>query len=56
MQLLDKKQVCAKLAVKPTTLRNWVRAGRVPEPIRVGHVVRWVERDVDAAIAALTEL
>lgn len=42
LQLLDKKQVCALVGLKSTSIDDRVRAGTFPEPIRMGaRCTRW---------------
>ena len=46
-RLLGKPEILGLLAISRTQLWRLIRAGRFPEPIRLGHrTVRWRERDV----------
>ena len=49
MNLIDKKQMAARLAVTPRTLENWMKRGLVPY-IRIGRVVRY---DLEEVIGTL---
>ena len=40
VNLIDKKQMAARLSVTPRTLENWMKRGLVPY-IRIGRVVRY---------------
>ena len=49
VNLIDKKQMAARLAVTPRTLENWMKLGYVPY-IRIGRVVRY---DLEEVIGTL---
>jgi predicted DNA-binding transcriptional regulator AlpA len=53
--LLDRETMMGKLSISDSTLRRRVDRGVLPKPIEVGgpYCLRWVEAEVDAAIAAL---
>ncbi len=53
--LLDKRTVCRLFggtkAIDQSTLWRWVKAGRVPKPIKVGpQVRRWSRQECEAAL------
>ena len=51
---LRRAEVEARCQITTSTLYRWMRAGwGFPEPVKVGpRAVRWVEREVDAFLAA----
>ena len=40
-------EVTKRLGVSLSTLRNWIRAGEFPAPLRLGRSRRWRASDVD---------
>ena len=42
------RDVAAQLDVSIRTVWLWTRSGRLPEPIRLGKVVRWRQADINA--------
>jgi len=45
--IFRKRDLCARLGVSATTLWRWVRAGKFPQPVRLGpNTVGWPEADV----------
>jgi predicted DNA-binding transcriptional regulator AlpA len=54
--LLTVKQIAAKLRLCPDSVRNHVRAGNLPAPLRLGtRTHRWRAADISACIAALPQ-
>jgi predicted DNA-binding transcriptional regulator AlpA len=56
--LLDCKAMCRKVGgtkpVHPSTLYRLIRkGGLVPKPVKIGGSSRWIEDEVDTALAAL---
>ena len=47
MSLLTKQQVADFFQVTTATITNWVEAGVIPEPIRMGATVRWSKEVID---------
>ena len=52
--LLTWKQAAAELHVQPTTLRRWVRQGRLPAVKLTQRCIRINRADIEAFIAART--
>ena len=52
-QLLSVVDVCAKLRINRTSLHGLRKAGKFPEPIRIGRSVRWRQCDIDAYVQRL---
>ena len=38
---LNSKGLASRLGISDLTVRRWVRAGKLPPPIRLGRSVRW---------------
>lgn len=51
-QLLDAKQVGELAKCSPRHLHRLADSGRMPEPIRLGTLVRWPKHVIDAWIGA----
>jgi excisionase family DNA binding protein len=52
--LLTKNEVARLLKVNPKTVDNWVRAGRLPAPVKMSRrAVRFVSSDIHKALAAM---
>ena len=49
--LLTTHEACTFLAVSRTTLWDWRKRGLVPEPVRIGSVLRWRLSDLEGVIA-----
>jgi predicted DNA-binding transcriptional regulator AlpA len=43
---MSEKQVCAELQISRVGLWKWRRAGRFPQPMRLGRSLRWYRADV----------
>jgi predicted DNA-binding transcriptional regulator AlpA len=56
-ELIDISQVCRLFgAVNASTIYRWVKAQRVPTPVRVGPgTSRWLRHECEAALAAMVE-
>ena len=54
-ELIDISEVCRMFGgVNPSTIYRWVKAQRVPRPLKVGPgTSRWVRSEIEAALAAL---
>jgi excisionase family DNA binding protein len=50
--LLTAAQLAAKLNISQRTLWRLRSAGKVPQPLRLGGIVRWHVDDVEAWLAA----
>jgi prophage regulatory protein len=51
-RLLDTRAIAARLGVTGETVREMVKRGEFPEPIRLGSLVRWRVATFNAWIAA----
>ena len=51
-RLIDLGEVCKKTGCGKTSTYEGVRAKTFPAPVKIGASSRWVEREVDAWIAA----
>jgi len=51
-KLLDIRAVVELVPVSRVTIWRWVKAGRFPAPLKVGHLRFWRASDVEALIAA----
>lgn len=40
-RLIKTKELCDVLAISRTTLWRWIRAGRIPQPKRIGASLYW---------------
>ena len=49
-QLIDTAEVARRLSCGRTNLYYMIKAGRFPEPLKVGRLCRWREKVVDAWI------
>jgi excisionase family DNA binding protein len=52
--LLDKKQVADLLKISVKTLDAWISQGRVPQPLRIGRMIRFRQSEVQAFIQNLS--
>lgn len=50
-KLLTSAQVAKKLQVSAKSLYNWMDEGKFPQSIRIGHMHRWRESDIDEWLA-----
>lgn len=49
---IDASEICRRLGIGISTLRDWRRAGLSPEGQRIGRqAVRWLDSDLDAWLA-----
>ena len=55
MQMLNIKQVAARLGVCVRTAENHLASGRLPKPARFGRLRRWSDEQIDAFIKAEIE-
>jgi len=53
--LLGTEAVCARLGIGRSTLLRWIGNKSFPAGLRKGRYVRWLESDVDAWIAQLSQ-
>lgn len=51
-RLLSADDLAKRLGVSMRSIRGWDASGRIPEPIRVGRLVRWPSDEIDDWIAA----
>jgi predicted DNA-binding transcriptional regulator AlpA len=50
-ELLDRSAVCEYFGgIHPATLYRHVRAGRVPKPVKVGSLSRWLRTECEASL------
>ena len=54
-RLLRLDDVADRLGVSHPTVWRRVQDGTIPSPVKVGRMSRWIEAEIDAAIAALAE-
>ncbi len=47
VQLLDAAETADLLCMSVPTLRRYVKAAKVPQPIRIGSLIRWRLRDLE---------
>lgn len=50
--LLDIRTVSRLLAVSPATTRRLWQAGKLPEPVRLGALIRWDRRAIEQWIVS----
>ena len=50
--LADTYQLAEILGIHPVTVRDWVRAGRIPVKMRIGHRMKFDLEQVEAALEA----
>jgi predicted DNA-binding transcriptional regulator AlpA len=57
--LLDRRAVCELLGgsrpINPSTLYRQIKAGRFPQPIKVGGSSRWLRSECEAVLRTLME-
>jgi predicted DNA-binding transcriptional regulator AlpA len=55
ISLIDREQLLSKLKCSDSTLRRRIEKGVLPKPIEFGgpYCLRWIESEVDEALAAL---
>jgi predicted DNA-binding transcriptional regulator AlpA len=46
--LIDQRELCGMLRIRPRTLRRKVDAGVVPAPIRIGKKPLWLRTDIES--------
>jgi predicted DNA-binding transcriptional regulator AlpA len=55
--LLDRREVCRFFGgtrpINPATLYRGIRLGRLPAPIKVGGLSRWLRTECEMALAAM---
>ncbi len=51
MKLMTLKGVAAELRISPRQIHRLKDAGHMPQPIRIGRVLRWRAADIDAWVA-----
>lgn len=47
---LTLEQLCAKFALRPSTVARWLAAGKLAQPRRIARAWRWDERVVAEAV------
>ncbi len=50
--LVDAVTLAEKLNVHEVTIRKWQSSGKVPRPVRIGRLVKWRLREIEAWIKA----
>jgi excisionase family DNA binding protein len=53
--LMDERQLAEFLGIKPDTIRKWRVFKKGPRAIKVGHLIRYREADVEDWIATCPE-
>jgi predicted DNA-binding transcriptional regulator AlpA len=57
--LLDRRSACeffgGTTPINAATLYRWVKQGRVPRPVKVGGLSRWLRSECEAALQAMME-
>lgn len=52
-RIIRYKEAGERLSVTPKTIKNWIKSGNLPAPIKLSpRVVGWLESDFEQAIAA----
>jgi predicted DNA-binding transcriptional regulator AlpA len=55
-ELLNRTAVCEYFGgIHPATLYRHVRAGRVPKPVKVGSLSRWLRVECEASLQRMVE-
>ena len=52
LKFLDISEVSILMGVSDRTLRRLISTGKVPQPVRIGHSIRWPERVIGSWIDA----
>ena len=47
MKLLDIKELCSELGIKPSTLYSWVGQGRMPH-VRINGLIRFLPEEIES--------
>lgn len=55
MNLLTQSQLSVKLGISERTLRQWIRDGILPPPMRIKNRTYWNESEIDAAILSMQQ-
>jgi predicted DNA-binding transcriptional regulator AlpA len=56
LELLDRRAVCALFGnIHAATLYRHVRAGVVPQPVKVGALSRWLRSECETALSRMVE-
>lgn len=53
VRLLNTSEVAALMGVSPKTIRRLLDAGKLPQMVRVGRLIRWRENDIISMIRSL---
>jgi excisionase family DNA binding protein len=53
VRLLNTQDVAALLGVSPKTIRRLLDAGKLPQIVRIGRLIRWRENDIINMIRGL---
>lgn len=51
--LLTDRAVGALLGLSKSTVWEWTRKGKLPQPVRMGSCTRWRRSDIEKFVAAL---
>lgn len=53
VRLLSTQEVAALMGVSPKTIRRLLDAGKLPQIVRIGRLIRWRENDIITMIRGL---
>lgn len=53
VRLLNTQEVAALMGVSPKTIRRLLDAGKLPQIVRIGRLIRWRENDIITMIRDL---
>jgi len=53
-KLLNKRELADVLGISMRTLNYWMSTDRLPQPLRLGRIVRWSQPQIDAWIKIQT--
>ena len=54
-RLISVEQMAEKIGCSHPTVWRRVQDGTLPRPIKIGHLTRWVEEEVDERFTAMAE-
>lgn len=40
-------EMATRYRVRPWTIRSWMATGQIPQPLRIGHGLRWLLSDIE---------
>ncbi len=50
-RLLSAQELARELGVSPRSIWQWRDSGRLPKPVRLGKLVRWIADDIERWLA-----